>query len=429
VNTPECRSCGARDVRPFLSLGTTPLADALLHEHDLVATEPRFPLDVGFCTRCTLVQILDTVPPEQLFVDNYHYFSSFSDALLAHARDHATRLVADHNLGPDDLVVELASNDGYLLRNFVEAGIPVLGIDPSPGPAHAAIDAGIPTLMEFFGTDLATWLRAAGHRAKVVIANNVMAHVPDLNGFVEGIRILLADDGVATIENPCVTDLVDHCEFDTIYHEHHCYFSTTAVAALMQRHDLVLNDVEYFPDLHGGTMRWTVSHGGDPSPAVRETLAREQAIGATEYGYYASFGSRVESLRDQLRALLCELKARGATIAAYGAAAKGATLCNYVGIGRDLVDFVVDRNVHKQGRYMPGTHQPILAPEALLAAPPDYVLLLAWNFRAEIIAQQTEYLSRGGRFIVPVPWPEISPAEPAIPERVGTQTGWKEPVG
>jgi len=416
----ECRACGAPDVRPFLSLGTTPLADALLNERDLAAREPRFPLAVGFCAQCSLVQILDTVPPEQLFVDNYHYFSSFSDALLAHARDHAMHLIADRDLGSRDLVVEVASNDGYLLRNFVAAGIPVLGIDPSPGPAHAAIDAGIPTLMEFFGTELAGWLRDAGQRAKVIIANNVMAHVPDLNGFVEGIRILLADDGIATIENPCVTDLVEHCEFDTIYHEHHCYFSCTAVDALMRRHQLVLNDVEYFPNLHGGTMRWTVSHGGGPSPAVVEALAREQAIGATEFDYYASFGTRVAALRDELHSLLSDLKQRGATIAAYGAAAKGATLCNYVGIGRDLVDFVVDRNVHKQGRFMPGTHQPIVGPEALLAEQPDYVLLLAWNFRTEVVAQQAEYLRRGGRFIVPVPWPEISPPEPARR---------KEPVG
>jgi SAM-dependent methyltransferase len=425
VTTPECRACGEPGVRPFLSLGTTPLADALVHERELAAPEPRFPLDVGFCTHCTLVQILDTVPPEQLFVDNYHYFSSFSDALLSHARDHATRLIAERGLGPHDLVVEVASNDGYLLRNFVAEGIPVLGIDPSPGPAHAAIDAGIPTLLEFFGTDLARWLREAGLQAKVLIANNVMAHVPDLNGFVEGIRIVLADDGIATIENPCVTALVEHCEFDTIYHEHHCYFSCTAVAELMRRHELVLNDVEYFPDLHGGTMRWTVSHGGEPSVAVLDTLARERASGATEFPYYASFGARVEALRDELRAVLGEAKARGATIAAYGAAAKGATLCNYVGIGRDLVDFVVDRNVHKHGRYMPGTHQPILGPEALLAAQPDYVLLLAWNFRAEVMAQQAEYVRRGGRFIVPVPWPEISPPEPAAL----TPTGPKETVG
>jgi hypothetical protein len=256
-------------------------------------------------------------------------------------------------------------------------------------------------------------------------AHNVLAHVPDLNGFVAGIRTLLKPTGVAVIEAPYVKDMLDHCEFDTIYHEHHCYFSTTAVVALMQRHELVVNDVEYFPDLHGGTMRWTVSHGGDPSPAVREALAREAALGATEYPYYASFGARVEALRDELRAVLSNLKASGATIAAYGAAAKGATLCNYVGIGRELVDFVVDRNVHKQGRYMPGTHQPILAPEALLAAPPDYVLLLAWNFQTEIIAQQTEYLRRGGRFIVPVPWPAITPVEPAASAPAST----KEPVG
>jgi SAM-dependent methyltransferase len=418
VTRTVCRGCGASDLRPFLSLGETPLADALLDSDDLVVPEARFPLDVGFCPHCSLVQILETVPPGRLFVDNYHYFSSYSDALLAHAREHADHLVATRDLGPDDLVVELASNDGYLLRNFVAAGVPVLGIDPSPGPAAAALAAGIPTRLEFFGVALARTLRGEGVRANVVIANNVMAHVPDLNGFVAGIRILLADDGVATIENPCVTDLVGHCEFDTIYHEHHCYFSCTSVERLMQRHDLVLNDVEYFPDLHGGTMRWTVSHGGSPSAAVRETLARERAAGVDEFGYYESFGSRVTALRDELRALLLDLKGGGATIAAYGAAAKGATLCNYVGIDRELVDFVVDRNEHKQGRYMPGTHQPIVGPDALLERQPDYVLLLAWNFRREIMEQQAEYARRGGRFIVPVPSPRITSGDAPIPEAV-----------
>jgi SAM-dependent methyltransferase len=413
-----CRSCNNADLRPFLSLGTTPLADALLDDAPPATAEPRYPLDVGFCPHCSLVQILETVPPGTLFVDNYHYFSSYSPALLAHAREHATRLIETRRLGPDHLVVELASNDGYLLRNFVAAGVPVLGIDPSPGPAQAAIAAGVPTRLEFFGTELARELREEGSRADVVIANNVMAHVPDLNGFVAGIGVLLAEDGIATIENPCVTDLVDHCEFDTIYHEHHCYFSCTSVARLMARHELVLNDVEYFPELHGGTMRWTVSHGGQPSAAVRETLARERAAGVHEFDYYASFGSRVTALRDALRALLHELRANGATIAAYGAAAKGATLCNYVGIGRELVDFVVDRNEHKQGRYMPGTHQPILDPDALLEAQPDYVLLLAWNFRREIEEQQAEYLRRGGQFIVPVPWPQITSGGTAMREVV-----------
>jgi SAM-dependent methyltransferase len=364
-------------------------------------------LDVGFCTHCTLVQILDTVPPEQLFVDNYHYFSSFSDALLSHARDHATRLVADRRLGPADLVVEVASNDGYLLSNFVEKGIPVLGIDPAPDQAAAAEQRGVPTLQSFFGTDLAGQLRSEGKQADVIIANNVMAHVPDLNGFVAGMRTLLADDGVATIENPYVRDLIDHVEFDTIYHEHHCYFSCTAVDQLMRRNGLYLCDIDYFPNLHGGTLRWTVSPREDVQPVVHQYLEREREAGVTTSTYYAGFGQRVTHVRDRLLELLRELREGGATVAAYGAAAKGSTLINYVGIGTDLVDFVVDRNVHKQGKLMPGTNQPIRDPAALLTDKPDYVLLLAWNFADEIMTQQTEYRSAGGKFIVPVPEPTV----------------------
>lgn len=402
-----CRSCGAAEAQVFLSLGKLPLPDALLRPDRLGEREPRYPLDVAFCNACSLVQILEEVPPETLFVDNYLYFSSYADALLEHARCHASRLIAQRDLGPDSLVVEIASNDGYLLRNFAERGIPVLGIDPAPDQAAAARAAGVPTLERFFGDGLARELVDGGRRADVIVANNVMAHVPDLNGFVAGMKVLLADSGVITVENPYVRDLIRHVEFDTIYHEHMCYFSCTAVDALARRHGLWLNRVEEFPDLHGGTLRWTLGHHPRQDPSVHAALAAERADGLTGFDYYRDFGARVDRTRTRLRSLLEGLRADGARIAAYGAAAKGSVLLNTVGIGTDLVEFVVDRNVHKQGLHMPGTHQPIRAPQALLDEQPDYVLLLAWNFRDEILAQQREYRRHGGRFIIPVPNPEV----------------------
>jgi SAM-dependent methyltransferase len=405
----QCRSCRLEGLRPFLSLGKTPLADALVRPEDLGEIEARYPLDVAFCPHCSLVQILEEVPPDRLFVDNYLYFSSFSDELLAHARRHAEALVATRGLGSSNLVVELASNDGYLLKNFAERGIPVLGVDPAPDQADAAEAAGIPTLREFFGPELARRMRADVGAADVIIANNVMAHVPDLNGFVEGMAILLADDGLVTVENPYVRDLVEHCEFDTIYHEHFCYFSCTAVDQLVRRHGLHLNDVEYFPDLHGGTLRWHIGRIDDRQPRAAEALEAEVRSGLTRFEHYAEFGERVERIQGELRALLEDLKAQGRTIWAYGAAAKGSTLLNSTGIGPELVDVVVDRNVHKQGRLMPGVHIPIRGVEALLDAQPDHVLLLAWNFKDEILRQQEEYRRRGGRFIVPVPHPGVLP--------------------
>jgi SAM-dependent methyltransferase len=403
----ECRSCGSGHLEVFLSLGTTPLADALVDPGRVAEPEPRFPLDVAFCPDCSLVQILEEVPPEQLFVDNYLYFSSFSDALREHGRQHAVGLVESRHLDGDSLVVEIASNDGYLLANFVERDIPVLGIDPAPDQAAAAEQNGVPTLRAFFGDELARQLRSEGRRADVIIANNVMAHVPDLNGFVAGMHTLLSDDGIATIENPYVRDLIEHVEFDTVYHEHHCYFSCHAVDALMRRNGLHLNDIEYFPWLHGGTLRWTVSRHDEPSDRVREYLDRERDEGLVSAAYYADFGGRVQQLKDDLLALLRGLKDDGHRIAAYGAAAKGSTMVNYVGIDSSLVDYVVDRNVHKQGKLMPGVHLPIRDPSVLAAEQPDYVLLLAWNFADEIIEQQDEYRSAGGKFIVPVPSPVV----------------------
>ncbi|MET0420731.1 MAG: class I SAM-dependent methyltransferase, partial [Acidimicrobiia bacterium] len=341
----------------------------------------------------------------------YLYFSSFSDYLLEHSRRHAESLIEQRGLDANSLVVELASNDGYLLKNFVAHDVPVLGIDPAPDQAEAANAAGVPTLAEFFGVELAERLVADGKRADVIIANNVMAHVPDLNGFVAGMATLLHDDGVITVENPYVRDLIEHVEFDTIYHEHFCYYSCSSVDALVRRHGMYLNHVDYFPDLHGGTLRWWISKHEGRSAEAEAFLADEESRGMRDFAYYRDFAARVDGIRADLLALLTKLKTDGSSIAAYGAAAKGSTLVNSVRIGTELVDFVVDRNVHKQGLLMPGVHIPIRAPEALLEERPDYLLLLAWNFRDEIARQQTAYLAGGGRFIVPVPEPVIVDAQ------------------
>ncbi|MFK8022321.1 MAG: methyltransferase domain-containing protein [Ilumatobacter sp.] len=406
----ECRGCGSPDLKEFLDLGETPLADALA-DAETVANpdvEERFPLKVAFCPVCALVQITENVEPTKLFVDNYHYFSSFSDHLLRHSREHAMNLVESRGLDADSLVVELASNDGYLLKNFVEAGVPVVGYEPSPGPAQAARDIGVTTREEFFGLEAATKLRSEGKAADVIIANNVFAHIPLPNDFMAGIAHLLADDGLVTIENPNVWDLVERCAFDTIYHEHFFYHSCVSIKAFAERHGLFLNDIDYFEDLHGGTLRWHLGKHDEPTERLIERLVAERAAGLDDFAFFADFGSKVDTLRADLMKMLRELKAEGKTIAAYGAAAKGATMLNATGITTDLVDYVVDRNVHKQGKFMPGTHQEIFDVDILTGDnPPDVVLVLAWNFAAEIMAQQADYTAAGGKFIIPVPSPEL----------------------
>ena len=396
-----CRSCGYTALQEVLSLGNTPLANALLTDEQLTETEETYPLDLAFCSRCSLVQITETLPPEKLFRE-YVYFSSFSETMLRHAEDLSTFLIGSKNLGATSLVIEVASNDGYLLQFYKRAGVPVLGVEPATNIARVAEEHGIRTVCDFFDENLAARLHAEGQSADVIHAHNVLAHVPDLNGFVRGLRQLLKDDGVLVVEVPYVYEMITRCEFDTIYHEHLSYFSLTALNHLFTRNGLTIHDVEQSP-IHGGTLRLFAGKATKQNESVTQLLDDESRLGLDRLEFYKSFGDRVESLRDELVSLLRELKAQNNRIVAYGASAKGTTLLSYCGLGRDVLDYVVDRSTVKQGRYTPRSHLKIYAPEKLLEDMPNYVLLLTWNFADEIYEQQAEYCKRGGRFIVPVP--------------------------
>lgn len=396
----SCRICLGSNLTPILSLGKTPLANSLLKQAGQ-QPENRFPLDLVFCSDCSLVQITETVNPEVLFSD-YVYFSSFADTTLKSAEKLVTRLVKERKLDESSLAAEVASNDGYLLQYYLKSGVPVLGIEPAQNIATTARKKGIDTIAEFFGLDLAQKLSNSGKKADVIHANNVLAHVAELNGVVEGMSVFLKDSGLIVIEAPYLQPMLEHTEFDTIYHEHLCYFSLTALDKLFRSHKLYINDVEQLA-IHGGSLRLFIEKKDAPSQAVKTMLENEAKSGVKTTAYYEQFSAKVQKLKSELLTLLKDLKSQNKTIAVYGASAKGSTLMNYFGIGKELVDFVVDRSTVKQGLYTPGNHLEIMAPEKLLELKPDYVVLLTWNFVDEILEQQKSYREIGGRFIVPIP--------------------------
>jgi SAM-dependent methyltransferase len=397
----ECRSCGSERVERVFSLGPAPLANRLSDDERAARSAPRYPLDLYLCAECGLAQLGEAPPPGEIFAD-YPYLSSFSDTMVEHARELAQTLIAELLLDGSAPVVEVGSNDGYLLQHFARAGVPTLGVDPAEAACELAAERGIETRQLFFGEAVAEELAGEGISPRLVVANNVMAHVPDVNDVVAGVRRLLAPDGAFVIETPYLRDLIERLEFDTIYHEHLFYYSLTSLTALLARHGLGRIDVARFA-IHGGSLRVIARAGSGSSAAAEELLGEEDDWGVRELRPYAEFSSRVDERRRDLRDLLMARSREGRRIAAYGAPAKGVMLLNALDLDVDVLDFVVDRNPRKQGRRLPGSGLEIRPPEDLLAEMPDDVLVLAWNVGDEVIAQQSEYRRRGGTFIVPLP--------------------------
>ncbi len=405
---PTCRFCGAPVRLTFVDLGMSPPCQSFLPAHRIREMEPFYPLHVFACEECFLVQLEVFVRPEDIFTE-YAYFSAYATSWVEHAREYVEMIRQRLDLGPDDFVVELASNDGYLLQHFVGSGTPILGIDPAANVAPDAESRGVPTLVAFFGQEIALKLAGEGKRASLIVGNNVLAQVPDLNDFVAGVRTLLRDDGTATFEFPHLLHLIDRLEYDTIYHEHFSYFSFATIGEIMLAHELYVYDVEELWT-HGGSLRVYVQRVGGPhetSDAVTALLAREEAAGLRSPERYARFAEEVKESKRALLELLIRLRREGKQVVGYGAPGKGNTLLNYCGIRTDLLDYTVDRNPHRHGLFTPGTHIPIHPPERIAETRPDYIVVLPWNLIDEISAQLEYVQEWGGRLIVPIPYATI----------------------
>jgi len=401
----SCRFCGQKLTHTFVGLGMSPLCESYVSPEDKNKMEPFYPLHVHVCDSCFLVQLEEYVQPEEIFTE-YAYFSSYSDSWVEHARRYAEMVSERFQIGGKSFVIEIASNDGYLLQHFVKKSVPVLGIEPAANVARAAQEKNIPTLVAFFGETLARELAAKGPRADLIIGNNVLAQVPDLNDFVKGMEIILSPGGVVTLEFPHLLRLVEENQFDTIYHEHFSYFSLTTVEKIFRRHKLTVFDVEELPT-HGGSLRVYARHGANGKiriePNVEKLKAVEQSAGMLTLPYYLSFDKKVRETKNKILEFLIEAKRQQRSVAGYGAPGKGNTLLNYCGIRTDFMDYVVDRNPYKQGKFLPGTHIPIHAPEKISETRPDFVVIMPWNFKDEIMKQMSFVRDWGAKFVVFIP--------------------------
>lgn len=401
----QCRFCGAGLSQTFVDLGMSPLCESFLSADDLNGGEMYYPLRVYVCGSCFLVQLEEFESPEKIFSD-YAYFSSYSDSWLRHADSYCGKMVDRFGLSGESFVVEVASNDGYLLQYFLQRDVPVLGVEPAANVAKVAVQKGVPTLVDFFGTRLAKELASQGRTADLVLGNNVLAQVPDLNDFVEGLKVLLKPNGVLTLEFPHLLRLIELNEFDTIYHEHFSYFSLIATSRILESHGLKLFDVEELPT-HGGSLRVYACRGEDRTrtrgPAVEKVIRDEVEAGLDTLQGYEGFARTVKNTKIKLVDFLLTAAREGKSVAGYGAPGKSATLIQYCGIGRDLIQYTVDRSPYKQGRYLPGSRIPIFHPDRIAETQPDYVVILPWNLKDEIMAQLNYIREWGGRFVVPIP--------------------------
>lgn len=409
MSLPACRLCGAPLRQTFVDLGMSPLSNGFLRADQLNRMEPFFPLHARVCGVCFLVQLEEFEKPENIFSD-YAYFSSYSQSWLQHVRVYTDRVTKQFHLTEQSLVVEIASNDGYLLQFFIQKGIPVLGVEPAENVASVARKNGVRTVTRFFSEQTASDLRTEGHRASLIIANNVLAHVPDLNGFVKGMKLLLGPEGIITVEFPSLLKLIEGGQFDTIYHEHFSYFSLCTAEKLFENYGLRIFDVEELPT-HGGSLRLYISHTESPDFQPEASVAAlrhsEIAAGIQDLAKYAGFEKKVRESKRNLLQFLLDAKKEGKTLVGYGAPAKGNTLLNYCGIGTDFLDYTVDLNPHKQNHFLPGTHIPIYSPGMIRKTHPEYVVILPWNLKDEIVGQLSDIREWGGRFVVPMPKVEV----------------------